>query len=168
MSGAQPGEAADAPPGTAGRSMGAAFVAGALFALGLGVSGMTKPTKVVAFLDIAGAWDPSLAFVMLGAIGVYGVARRLILRRAAPLAGGAFAEPRGKAIDAPLVLGAACFGVGWALGGFCPGPAIVSAGSGSGQALVFVLAMAAGVGLHAALPPRRRAEAPDGAPPRAR
>ena len=123
----------------------AAFGAGSLFAVGLAISGMTRPSKVVGFLDIAGAWDPSLAFVMIGAIAVHFVAHRLIRRRASPIFDAKFHLPTRKDIDLRLVLGAALFGVGWGLGGFCPGPALVTAAGGAFGALVFVGAMAAGM-----------------------
>ncbi len=130
------------------RSALVSFAAGALFALGLCISGMTQPGKVVGFLDIAGAWDASLAFVMMGAIGVHAVTRRLVLRRAKPLGDASFDEPTARVIDAPLVLGAAIFGVGWGLGGYCPGPAIVTLGSGSLNGIVFMAGMAGGIVLH--------------------
>lgn len=123
----------------------AAFGVGALFAVGLGVSGMTKPSKVAGFLDIAGAWDASLAFVMIGAIAVHFVAYRVVTRRPSPLFDANYHVPTRKDIDRRLVLGAALFGVGWGLGGFCPGPALVTAGSGSLGALVFVAGMTIGV-----------------------
>lgn len=123
----------------------AAALAGALFAVGLAVSGMTKPAKVAGFLDLFGAWDASLALVMVGAIGVHLVAQRLIKRRSAPLLDLRFHLPTRKDIDARLVAGAVLFGVGWGLGGFCPGPGLVTAGSGSSGALVFVLGMTVGM-----------------------
>jgi len=122
-----------------------ALATGALFGAGLTVSGMTKPSKVVGFLDFAGAWDPSLLFVMAGAIAVYFVASRRVTRRAAPLFDRQFHLPTRKDIDARLVLGAVLFGVGWGLAGFCPGPGLASAGTGSITALVFVAAMTAGM-----------------------
>jgi uncharacterized membrane protein YedE/YeeE len=122
----------------------AALFAGALFGAGLVISGMTDPAKVRAFLDLAGAWDPSLALVMAGAIGVHLVLSRLVLRRTAPLFAGAFDLPKRTDIDARLISGAAIFGVGWGLGGVCPGPAVVSLGTGSVAPVVFVLAMIAG------------------------
>jgi hypothetical protein len=125
-----------------------AFAAGSLFAAGLCVSGMTQPAKVLGFLDVAGAWDASLAFVMIGAIGVHAVMRRLALRLRRPLGAAAFEEPTRRGVDGPLVVGAAIFGVGWGLGGYCPGPAIVSLGTGSTNALVFVAMMAFGMWLH--------------------
>jgi uncharacterized membrane protein YedE/YeeE len=123
------------------------LLAGALFALGLGVGGMTQPSKVIGFLDVAGAWDPSLAFVMMGAIGVGVVPFRFVLRRSRPLLGGTLHVPRTKHVDARLVLGAALFGVGWGLGGYCPGPALVSLVTGQAPVLIFVAAMAAGIGV---------------------
>ena len=123
----------------------AAGFAGALFGVGLGISGMTRPEKVVGFLDLAGAWDASLAFVMLGAIAVHLVAYRLLRRRTSPLFDTRFHHPTRNDIDRRLVLGGALFGVGWGLGGFCPGPGIVAAASGSPPAVAFVVAMTAGV-----------------------
>jgi uncharacterized protein len=126
------------------RSNAAAFGTGALFAVGLAISGMTKPSKVVGFLDLAGAWDASLAFVMVGAIAVHFVAYRIVMRRASPLFDTEFHIPKRKDIDRRLVGGAALFGVGWGLGGFCPGPGLVSVGGGSLPALVFVAGMLIG------------------------
>ncbi len=123
----------------------AAFGAGALFAVGLAISGMTRPSKVVGFLDLAGAWDASLAFVMMGAIAVHFVAYRVVLRRPAPLFDVRFHLPTRKDIDGRLVLGAALFGVGWGLGGFCPGPGLVSAAGASLGAVVFVVGMTLGM-----------------------
>jgi uncharacterized protein len=123
----------------------AAFGTGALFALGLAISGMTKPSKIRGFLDIAGHWDASLAFVMGGAVAVHFVAYRLIRRRSAPLFDTKFHLPTRKDIDLRLVLGAALFGVGWALGGFCPGPGIVAASGGSMHAIVFLVGMTLGM-----------------------
>lgn len=122
-----------------------AAVAGALFAVGLLVSGMTQPAKVVAFLDVAGAWDPSLAFVMGGAMVVYALAAWRIRGRGAPWFDRGFHLPTRRDVDRPLVLGSAIFGIGWGLGGLCPGPALVSAAAGSGAAAAFVAAMLAGM-----------------------
>ena len=122
----------------------AAF-SGALFGVGLAVSGMTKPSKVVGFLDLAGAWDPSLAFVMMGAIAVHFFGLRAILRRKHPLMTDAFHVPTRQDLDRRLVVGSAIFGVGWALGGFCPGPGLVAAASGSSAALVFVAGLVGGI-----------------------
>jgi uncharacterized membrane protein YedE/YeeE len=126
-----------------------ALAAGIVFAAGLAISGMTSPAKVSGFLDVAGRWDPSLALVMLGAVAVYFVAARLAQRRAQPILGGEFLRA-GGAVDARLVTGAALFGVGWGLSGFCPGPAIVALGAGARAALWFVPAMVAGMILHRA------------------
>jgi uncharacterized membrane protein YedE/YeeE len=122
-----------------------AFGTGALFAVGLAISGMTKPSKIAGFLDLAGAWDASLVLVMAGAVAVHFVAFRLITKRPYPLFDAKFHIPTRKDIDARLVLGAAIFGIGWALAGFCPGPGLVSAGSGSLGGLVFVVGMTAGI-----------------------
>lgn len=121
-------------------------VSGALFALGLVVSGMTSPQKVVGFLDVFGAWDPSLAFVMIGAIGVHALLYRLIVKRG-PLGGIKLQVPRRREIDLRLVAGAALFGVGWGLGGVCPGPGLVGMMSGTAPFLVFVAAMLGGMTL---------------------
>jgi uncharacterized membrane protein YedE/YeeE len=121
------------------------FISGVVFALGLGISGMTRPVKVIGFLDFAGDWDPSLAFVMIGAIAVYFVAYRWIQRRSAPLLTEAFSVPQRTDVDRNLVAGAAVFGAGWELGGFCPGPALTSLASGTMPVMVFVAAMAAGM-----------------------
>ena len=122
-----------------------ALVAGLLFGIGLGVSGMARPTKVLAFLDVAGAWDPTLAFVMIAAVGVHALAVLVARRRRAPLGGQTFGWPEITAIDLPLVAGSALFGVGWGLGGYCPGPALLGAASGNPGAAVFVVAMVAGM-----------------------
>ena len=124
------------------------FAAGLLFASGLALSGMTHPAKVLAFLDVTGAWDPRLAFVMGGAVLVYFAADRWARRRRRPLFAAAFPPPPSSRIDARLLGGAAIFGVGWGLSGFCPGPAIVSVGAGVSAALWFVPAMLAGMALH--------------------
>ena len=140
-----------------------AFVAGLLFAAGLGVGGMTQPAKVFGFLDIAGSWDPSLAFVMLGAIAVHATAVWRILRRRAPLFVVRFTLPTRRDIDARLVVGAALFGAGWGLVGYCPGPAVAALGGGVPAAAVFVLAMVAGMWMCRALferPEPARAAAP--------
>jgi uncharacterized protein len=125
------------------------FFSGIVFALGLGISGMTRPTKVIGFLDFFGNWDASLAFVMIGAIGVYFVAYRLSRTMPAPLLAARFALPTRVDLDARLVTGAAIFGAGWGLGGFCPGPALVSLASGAAPVFVFVAAMALGTYLQA-------------------
>ncbi len=124
-----------------------AFGSGALFAVGLAIAGMTQPAKVVAFLDVTGDWDPSLAFVMGGAIAVYATMSRLVLKRAHPLAGGGFNLPTRKDVEPNLVIGAAVFGIGWGLGGYCPGPGLTALGSGTVAPVVFVLTMALGMRL---------------------
>ena len=126
----------------------AAFACGLLFAIGLIAGGMTQPSKVVAFLDVAGAWDPSLALVMGGALATHALLRRFVLRRSRPMFAATFSLPSQVDIDARLLVGAAMFGAGWGLGGFCPGPAIVALGGGMQATLVFVPAMLAGMLLH--------------------
>ena len=146
------------------------FVSGMIFAVGLGISGMTRPVKVIGFLDFSGDWDASLAFVMLGAIAVYFVAYRWSRNLESPLLAPDFSLPTRRDLDGKLILGAAVFGVGWGLGGFCPGPALTSLASGALPVLVFVIAMALGMYLHSwatvsrritpswALPPQRTIE----------
>ncbi|WP_371745501.1 DUF6691 family protein [Myxococcus sp. CA033] len=123
-----------------------AGVAGLLFALGLGLGGMTDPAKVVGFLDVAGSWNPSLAFVMAGALGTYALLRRLILRRARPVLADRFPAPPQADVDGRLVAGSALFGIGWGLSGYCPGPALVSLPVGGTTVLLFVGAMLVGMG----------------------
>lgn len=123
----------------------AAFAAGLVFGAGLILSGMTDPGKVVGFLDVAGRWDPSLAFVMGGAVLVAFFAFRMAEKKTRNFLGGAFQLPTRRDIDTPLVAGSLVFGVGWGLGGFCPGPALVSFGSGVDKAAVFVAAMLIGM-----------------------
>lgn len=124
------------------------FVSGIVFALGLGISGMTRPIKVIGFLDFFGSWDPSLAFVMIGAIGVYFLAYRWSLKLKSPVLAAKFSLPTRSDLDWRLVTGAAIFGAGWGLGGFCPGPAIVSLASGALPVMAFVAAMVLGIYLH--------------------
>lgn len=127
--------------------------AGALFGAGLVVSGMTKPAKVIGFLDFGGRWDASLVFVMAGAVLVYMLLFRVILRRRrAPFFDVKFHLPTRKDVDLRLLAGSALFGVGWGLGGYCPGPALVSLGGGIFPALVFVVAMVAGMWLETLVP----------------
>ncbi len=127
------------------KELGSAFVAGLVFAIGLGISGMTLPSKVIGFLDVMGDWDPSLAFVMGGAIAVHLTFTRWLLRRGRPLVAEAFHFPTRSDIDGRLVVGAALFGVGWGLVGYCPGPVLVSAGAGRKEAVAFVVAMTLGM-----------------------
>jgi uncharacterized membrane protein YedE/YeeE len=121
------------------------FATGLLFGIGLIVSGLTDPAKVLAFLDLAGAWDPSLLFVMAGAALVAAVGFRLARGRGQFLLGAPLRLPTPGAIDRRLVLGSVVFGVGWGLAGFCPGPALVAMGAGYVEALVFSAAMVAGM-----------------------
>lgn len=122
-----------------------ALIAGILFGLGLSVSGMLDPAKVLNFLDLAGHWDPTLAFVMGGAILVTFPAFQLARRRAAkPLLAPAFNLPKQTLIDRRLLTGSAIFGIGWGVGGFCPGPAIAALSSAQWPVLAFVVAMVAG------------------------
>ncbi len=126
-----------------------AFVSGLLFSLGLIYSGMTDPGKVQGFLDFAGSWDPSLAFVMVGAIAVGFFAFRIAGRRSVSFFGGAMQLPKARDIDRRLILGSVVFGLGWGLAGYCPGPAVVSLGSGQPKAMLFVVAMVVGMLLYA-------------------
>lgn len=126
----------------------AAFASALLFGLGLGISGMTLPAKVLGFLDIAGEWDPSLMAVMVGAILVHSVSYRWITKRSSPVLAAEFKIPTKRDIDWKLVLGSAIFGAGWGLGGFCPGPSLVGVVTGEPSVVVFVISMVGGVYLH--------------------
>lgn len=121
------------------------FASGLVFAFGLVLSGMTRPEKVLGFLNVAGDWDPSLMMVMVGAIGVHVFFARRALRMSAPVLAPAFMWSTRKGVDARLVLGSAIFGVGWGLGGLCPGPALVSLPSLTPSTLGFAAAMAFGM-----------------------
>lgn len=127
------------------------LLAGAMFGAGLTISGMTLPSRVLGFLDVTGAWNPSLALVMLGAIAVHLVLYRVVRQRQSPLHDERFHIPTRRDVDARLIVGAAIFGVGWGIAGFCPGPALTSAAAGSFPAIVFVAAMTAGVILEHAI-----------------
>jgi uncharacterized membrane protein YedE/YeeE len=129
----------------------AAFVSALIFGLGLGLSGMTLPSKVIGFLDITGAWDPSLAAVMVGAILVHSISFRLIAKRKSPMLTAEFQIPSRRDIDWRLILGAVLFGAGWGLGGFCPGPALVGLATGQGPVVIFVASMLVGMWLHGLL-----------------
>lgn len=122
-----------------------ALLSGLLFALGLGVAGMTQPQKVIGFLDIAGAWDPSLAFVMVGAIAVYALGLPFVTRRRGPLFAAKFELPSRRDITPRLVVGAGLFGAGWGLAGYCPGPALTTLVTSTPKIFVFVGAMLAGM-----------------------
>jgi uncharacterized membrane protein YedE/YeeE len=121
------------------------FVVGLVFGLGLILSGMTDPAKVLGFLDLLGAWDPSLAFVMGGAIVVGVFAFAVAKKRTTAVLGGALHLPTSNQIDRRLIVGSLLFGAGWGLAGFCPGPALVSLASGQAKAAVFVVAMMLGM-----------------------
>ena len=120
------------------------FIASVLFGLGLAISGMLNPAKVIGFLDITGKWDPSLAFVMGGALAVTVFSFRRVLRRSTPIISDMFHLPTQKNLDGRLITGAAIFGVGWAVSGLCPGPALASVGFLDESLLIFVLALVIG------------------------
>ncbi|EZH76574.1 membrane protein [Ectopseudomonas composti] len=132
-----------------------AFVCGLLFGLGLLLAGMADPGKVLAFLDLAGHWDPSLALVMAGAIGVAALPLNLAQRRGKALLGGAMQLPTRRDLDARLIGGSLLFGVGWGIAGICPGPALAVLLTGYWQAALFVAAMFAGMLIFTALEGRR-------------
>ena len=142
-----------------GKPLISAFVTGLVFGTGLLLSGMANPDKVLAFLDLAGAWDPSLALVMAGAIAIGAVAFGIASGRSSSLLGEPLRLPTRQDLDKRLVLGSLGFGVGWGLAGFCPGTALVALGAAELKALVFVLAMLAGMGLFEMLE-RRKQPAP--------
>lgn len=121
------------------------FIVGLLFGWGLLISGMTDPGKVIGFLDIAGAWDPSLAFVMGGGVLVGLVGFTVAKKRTTSFLGSAMHLPTARDIDRRLVLGSLTFGAGWGLAGFCPGPGLVAMGAGESKAALFVVAMIAGM-----------------------
>lgn len=136
-----------------------ALVAGLLLGLGLAISGMFDPAKVLGFLDIAaiasGGWDPSLAFVMAGGLAVTLPAFQVARRWSQPVAAEKFHTPTAAGIDAKLITGALLFGIGWGLVGYCPGPAVAALAFGATGTIVFALAMAAGMLLHGAFATRR-------------
>ncbi len=125
-----------------------AFLVGLLFGLGLIISGMTDPSKVIGFLDLAGAWDPSLAFVMGGAILIGTTAFTVAKKRQRSLLGAPMRLSSATGLDSRLLLGSLVFGIGWGMSGFCPGPAVVSAAAGQPKAWIFVAAMLAGMALY--------------------
>jgi uncharacterized membrane protein YedE/YeeE len=138
-----------------------AFASGLLFAIGLCLAGMTWPQRILSFLDVFGSWDPSLALVMIGAVSIAAIGFRVAARRPASVFGGAFrVTDRRAPIDRRLVAGAAIFGVGWGLSGFCPGPAVVALTSGQAGAVIFVLAMIAGTVLQGLMTGESRAALP--------
>lgn len=123
----------------------ASFVSGLVFGVGLLISGMTEPSKVIGFLDIFGAWDATLAFVMAGAVAVASLGFALARRRSAPVLAANFSWPARSDIDAPLIVGSALFGIGWGLSGICPGPALVNLAGLSAPIIVFVATMVLGM-----------------------
>lgn len=140
-------------------------VSGMLFSLGLALSGMTRPERVRGFLDFFRDWDPTLSFVMGGAVLVHAAAYQLVRRRPSPLLTARFSLPTRRDLDARLLGGAALFGVGWGLGGFCPGPAITSLVTGAAPVAAFVLAMLVGLGVTARLESAAAAVRPPNACP---
>jgi uncharacterized membrane protein YedE/YeeE len=133
------------------------LLSGLVFGLGLIVSGMANPAKVLGFLDLAGAWDPSLAFVMAGAIAVAAFAFALASQRTVSFLGAAMKLPASRDIDRRLVMGSVLFGIGWGVAGFCPGPGLVALGMGEIKALVFVGAMLLGMGIFELIERRKQA-----------
>ncbi len=133
-----------------------ALMAGLIFGLGLHLSGMTNPEKVLAFLDLAGDWDPSLALVMLGALVVSSVPFYVVRLRQVSLLGAPIQMPTQRTLDRRLVLGSLVFGMGWAIAGLCPGPAVALLLTGQWQVLVFTLAMVTGMLVFAGIESRRR------------
>ena len=131
------------------------LLAGLVFGLGLLISGMTDPAKVLGFLDLAGLWDPSLALVMVGAIAVGLVAFTVVKKRTLSLLGLPVHLPTARQIDRRLIAGGLTFGIGWGLAGICPGPAVVLVGSGDARGLIFVGAMLAGMGIFELLERRK-------------
>jgi uncharacterized membrane protein YedE/YeeE len=123
------------------------WLAGLIFGIGLIISGMTNPAKVIGFLDLAGAWDPSLAFVMIGGIAIASIGFFAARKRTLSMLGLPMRIPTQRQIDRPLMIGSLIFGIGWGLAGICPGPALVLVGGGVSQGVVFVIAMIIGMGL---------------------
>ena len=132
------------------------LILGVIFGLGIAISGMIDPSKVINFFDVTGTWDPSLAFVMGGGLAVSLIGYRLVLARGKPLMADAFSLPALKSIDAPLVLGSGLFGIGWGLSGFCPGGSIPALGIGRIEPFLFVGGMIAGMAVARALQARSR------------
>jgi hypothetical protein len=130
----------------------AALLVGLLFGLGLTISGMIDPAKIIAFLDVFGEWDPSLLVVMAAALAVSFIGYRIVLARAKPVFETSFQLPTRTVIDRPLLIGSALFGAGWGLSGLCPGPAVSAAALGNGEVYVFLIALLAGMFLKDGLP----------------
>lgn len=123
---------------------GIALISGLLFGLGLALSQMVDPDRVIGFLDIAGVWDPTLIFVLGGAVGVTVITFRFVLRQSSPFFGDRFQLPTNRDIDRPLIIGASLFGIGWGISGYCPGPGITSLVQGALNPVLFVVALFAG------------------------
>jgi uncharacterized membrane protein YedE/YeeE len=134
-----------------------AFLSGFIFSIGLVISGMTQPKKVLAFLDVFGDWDPSLMWVMVGAILIYSIAYRLVLKRQRPLIEDKLQIPKPKKVDRRLVIGALIFGIGWGLSVFCPGPALTSLGTLKTTPIIFCLGLLGGMFLFKLLRDRKMA-----------
>lgn len=137
----------------------AAFIGGLGFAIGLGLAGMTQPDRIIGFLDFFGAWDPTLAFVMAGAVATYLLVMRLVARQPRPFASDKFRIPTRRDIDVRLVVGAAIFGAGWGLSGYCPGPGLTSIGALQLEGLAFVAAMIGGMLLYRSVERRKERRA---------
>ena len=137
------------------------LLAGLVFGIGLTLSGMADPAKVLGFLDLFGRWDPSLGLVMAGAVAVASVAFFLARKRTASLLGATMKLPTARQIDRRLIIGSALFGMGWGIAGFCPGPALVALGMGETKAAVFVVAMLGGMGLFELLERQKPPAIPD-------
>ena len=125
----------------------AAYASALLFGVGLGISGMTDPSKIIGFLNVFGDWQAELILVMVGAIAFHGISYQLIVKRQTPLFSTSFLIPKKKQVDERLIIGSALFGIGWGTGGYCPGPAIVSLVTRKDSILFFVAAMLAGIAL---------------------
>lgn len=136
-----------------------ALITGLIFGVGIAISGMMDPAKVLNFFDLAGGWDPSLAFVMGGALVVTFIGYRLVWRRQAPLFEGRFQTPTGSEIDMNLVGGSALFGIGWGIAGFCPGAAIPALGTGRWEVALFLAAVGVGFFLRRLLAPAETTKA---------
>jgi len=121
------------------------YLTGVIFGTGIALSGMINPAKVLNFFDVAGSWDPSLAFVMGGAVGVAFIGYRLVLKRPAPVFEPAFDVPQNRKLDMRLILGAGVFGIGWGIAGFCPGGALPALGTADVRVILFVVALIAGI-----------------------
>ncbi len=121
------------------------FIAGVLFAVGLGVSGMTQPHKIIGFLDLLGSWDPSLLFVMVGAVAIHSIAYITLNKQKGPVFESSYSLPNSEKISKKLIIGSLLFGVGWGLSGFCPGPGVVSLFSGNIASISFVISMLIGM-----------------------